>query len=148
MPNVIVPANISPVQIEGFPDVAERSVKGALYVLPASTLTLTEDEWRFLQDQHPELARQLIPEQTSPTLADLVKRKKAAAAPQEGQPQATPPDQAPTSPQEGQPAASGQITPMGGTAEQPPSPPPGEPVTPEPPTGLASVTEIKQPPQS
>lgn len=53
------PKTIQPIQVEGFPDGAERSVKGALHILPNATRKITEDELAFLQKAHPKLSEKL-----------------------------------------------------------------------------------------
>lgn len=50
----------NPVQVEGFPDDAQRVAEGALHLLPRQTKELTEDEYAYLMAQRPELKQHLV----------------------------------------------------------------------------------------
>lgn len=78
---VIVPANVAPHQVEGFADDCERSLKGALHIRPACTLTLTQDEYEHLQNEHPKLFKALIRVEPGPSLADLLANRERNASP-------------------------------------------------------------------
>ena len=82
MPTLVVPANVRVCQVEvpekikgadGKPRSVERSPgpkkdaagnalpqEGAIYIRPASTLQLTDDEWVCVQASQPDLAKRLI----------------------------------------------------------------------------------------
>lgn len=68
MPMLLIPANVTPRQIDDFPPGCARSQKGAIYVRPASTLELTEAEWKHLQLRHHDVARCFIVVGQKPTL--------------------------------------------------------------------------------
>ncbi len=72
MPLVQIPVGIAPFQVDDFPKEVvvgkddkgkdetrkfERSVEGALYLRPASTKNLTDDEWGHLKKKYKVLAR-------------------------------------------------------------------------------------------
>lgn len=46
--------------IEGLPEDAERSVKGAIHLRPGQSLDLTDDEYAFIQAQRPELKKHIV----------------------------------------------------------------------------------------
>ena len=52
----------TPVQVEGFPDDAQRSVpdKGALHLIPRQTKELTEDEYAHIGAQRPDIKQHLV----------------------------------------------------------------------------------------
>ena len=50
---------IQPVQVEGFPDGAKRSVKGALHIFPGATKEITEDEYAVIQEKYPKISEKL-----------------------------------------------------------------------------------------
>lgn len=62
------PKTIQPIQVEGFPDDAKRSVKGALHIFPGATKEITEDEYAVIQKKYPELSEKL-------RVIDLKKKK-------------------------------------------------------------------------
>ena len=45
--------------IEGFPDKAKRSAKGALHIAPGVTKEITEDELKVIEELHPEVFKKL-----------------------------------------------------------------------------------------
>ena len=53
------PKTIQSVQIEGFPNDAKRSTKGALHIAPGSTKEITEDEFAVIQERYPEVSEKL-----------------------------------------------------------------------------------------
>ena len=69
MPLIQIPVGIAPFQVDDFPKEVvvdkgsglnrkfERSVKGALYLRPASTKNLTDGEWGHLKKNYKVLAR-------------------------------------------------------------------------------------------
>lgn len=72
MPTVVIPASVS-LRVVDVPESIndkelERSRKGALYIRPASTLVLTDDEIAFLKEKHKALYDQLIIAVPEPTL--------------------------------------------------------------------------------
>lgn len=60
MLTLIVPATVPACQIEGFPEAAERSIKGALHIKPASTMEVTADEWKHIRESRKDVAAMLI----------------------------------------------------------------------------------------
>jgi hypothetical protein len=52
----------TPVQVEGFPDDAQRSVpgKGSLHFIPRQTKEVTADEYAYLMAQRPDLKQHLV----------------------------------------------------------------------------------------
>ena len=85
MPNVIVPGNLAACQVDDFgPDVA-RSVKGALHFHPASTKSITNDEWEHLKAKHRNIAAllQVVPDggavKASESVAEAVESAVEAA---------------------------------------------------------------------
>ena len=46
---------LSPIDIDGFPKKAERSVKGALHLRPSSVYEMTADEYNFIQANFQEV---------------------------------------------------------------------------------------------
>lgn len=59
MPQAIVGYGVTPCQVDGFPEKCERSRKGALYIRPRSSLTLTNDELDFIKVKYPNLFKKL-----------------------------------------------------------------------------------------
>lgn len=65
MPVLIVPADLSPCQIE-FPDDCKRTKRGrhatssSLHLRPATAVEVTDDELTHIRKAHPALARSLI----------------------------------------------------------------------------------------
>ena len=66
MPLIQIPVGIAPFQVDDFPKEVgkgeearkfERSCEGALYLRPASTRNLTDDEWEHLEKNYKVLAR-------------------------------------------------------------------------------------------
>lgn len=53
------PKNLQSVQIEGFPNDAKRSTKGALHIAPGSTKVITEDEYKVITECYPEVSEKL-----------------------------------------------------------------------------------------
>lgn len=75
MPTLVAPANLAQCQIDDFPEKCERSPdrkgrpnRGALYIRPASTFPVTDDEWKHMQAKHPHVAKLLIVAASTPTL--------------------------------------------------------------------------------
>lgn len=64
----IVPASVTPRQIEVPAEVTDRSRKGAIHIRPASTITLTDAELDFIREKYPAIAKLLIvvPERSVP----------------------------------------------------------------------------------
>ena len=50
----------TPVQVDGVPHEAERSVDGTLHFKPDTVEELTDDEWAYLQTSRPDLKKQLV----------------------------------------------------------------------------------------
>jgi len=50
----------TPVQVEGFPDDAQRSVEGSLHMIPRQTKEVTEDEYAYMVAQRPDLKQHLV----------------------------------------------------------------------------------------
>lgn len=80
MPILVVPANVMACQIDDFPDGCKRSREGALYVRPASTMDVTDDEYDHMQKAHPQLAARMIVASNSPSLATRIKQKEKGKA--------------------------------------------------------------------
>lgn len=76
MPIVVVPANLAACQVE-FPEGVERSVKGALYVRPASTLEITQAELEYLRKEKKDLVAKLIVVGETPSLASKLAARAA-----------------------------------------------------------------------
>lgn len=53
---ITIAPGVTPFQLEGFPEKAERSVKGALHLSGRSTKVITADELVHLQKMRPDLA--------------------------------------------------------------------------------------------
>lgn len=73
MPIVVVPANVHPCQVDGFPSGAARSRKGAIHIRPISTISVTDDELAFIKETQPELFSRLViadEQKTKVSLAD------------------------------------------------------------------------------
>lgn len=76
---VQVPKRMHPRQIEFGPGV-ERSKKGALYFVPGSTKTITDDEYKWLCENHKSFAEKLV------VVATIASKKKSDADEQLQQP--------------------------------------------------------------
>jgi hypothetical protein len=78
MLTVIVPASTPACQVDFPKEGVERSVKGAIYVRPATTFEVTEEELAFIRKDKPALARQLIVAEPDPHVltAKLLARAK------------------------------------------------------------------------
>lgn len=50
----------APVCVEGFPDDAERSVKGSLHLRPKQTVELTDDEYAYIKANRPDVSKHLV----------------------------------------------------------------------------------------
>lgn len=70
MPTIVVPANVPLCQVDDFPKACERSREGALYVRPASAMTVTQAELDHLKEHHADLVRRLIVVPDKPTKLD------------------------------------------------------------------------------
>ena len=46
-------------QVEGFPEKAKRSVKGALHLRPRATITVTDDEYAHIKEKRPDLFKHM-----------------------------------------------------------------------------------------
>jgi hypothetical protein len=57
---VAVMAGLSPTQIDDFPSACERSGKGALHLLPRSTVEITASELEHIRRNHPEVTAKLL----------------------------------------------------------------------------------------
>lgn len=58
MLTLLIRKGFSPQQVDGFPSECKRSRKGALHLRPG-VLTVTEDEWAFIQKERPDLAKSI-----------------------------------------------------------------------------------------
>lgn len=57
---VQIPINMHPRQIDDFADGVERSKKGALYFVPGTTKSITDDEYEWLKAKHKRFCNALI----------------------------------------------------------------------------------------
>ena len=48
-----------PISVEGFPVGCERSVAGAVYLMPGTQVTMTAGEWGYVEKAHPGVAQYL-----------------------------------------------------------------------------------------
>lgn len=98
MPTIVVPANVASCHVEipesvkdgGVERACQRSVvikerggvrveearTGSLHIRPATSIELTDDEWRCLQAARPDLAKRLIVAKVGPSLAQLTAKGK------------------------------------------------------------------------
>jgi hypothetical protein len=98
MPIVVVPANVEPQQVDGFPSDCARSVQGALHIRPASTLEITDGELEHLNKVAPYLVKKLI----------VVPQKAKAPASPKAEPSAAPAEAAPEAEAPKEPAKRGR----------------------------------------
>lgn len=79
MPFIQIPRGVGPTQIE-FGEGVERSKPGALYFTPNSTKKITQDEWEWIKEHHPQLASALVLVPFDETKGRIAKQKAAEAA--------------------------------------------------------------------
>lgn len=80
MPIVVVPPSVNARQIDFPESVKQRSVKGAIYVRPATQLELTDEELAFIRKKHPDIAEKLIVTEPGPSLETLLAQRAAQEA--------------------------------------------------------------------
>ncbi len=78
MPKLLIPANVMPEQIEGFPKEAERSVMGSLYIRPATTVEWTGDELEHVRNVRPDLAARFTVIEEGLTHKEIMQRRAQA----------------------------------------------------------------------
>lgn len=100
MPHAVVGYGVTPCQVDEFPEKCERSRKGALYIRPRSSLTLTNDELEHIKAKYPHLYKKLR------IVEDKPKRAPAKKAKEEKPPKAETPKPFVSSPSAGSGDAS------------------------------------------
>lgn len=97
MPQAIVGHGVTPQNVDDFPSNCARSRKGAVYVRPDSSLTLTNDELDHIKDKHPQLFKKLRVVEEPVAVAAAVAEKAKQLESSEKLPEAAPKEEAPIS---------------------------------------------------
>jgi hypothetical protein len=79
---VLIGADLTPTQVDGFPPACARSVSGALFFLPGHTLELTEDEIEFVRTKRPGVYSKMTLTAAAPTAAPIERTTVQPKAPE------------------------------------------------------------------